>query len=56
MEEKKQIEFKVLKKNKYGHPFILEPKERIKFREKCKYNKLGTMCDKVTSATLTEVY
>lgn len=46
MEEKKQIEFKVLKKNKYGHRFILEPKERIKFREKCKYNKLGTMCDK----------
>lgn len=39
------IEFKVLKKNSYGHRFILEPKERIKFRERCKHNKCG-MCDK----------
>lgn len=46
MAEKKQIEFKVLKKNQSGHRWILEPKERIKFREKCKYNKLGTICEK----------
>lgn len=46
MKEQKPIEFKVIKKNKYGHRFILEPKERIKFREKCKYNKLGCMCEK----------
>ena len=46
MAEKKEIEFKVLKKNQYGHRWILEPKERIKFREKCKHNNLGTMCDK----------
>jgi hypothetical protein len=46
MKEQKPIDFKVLKKNKYGHRFILEPKERIKFREKCKYNKLGCMCEK----------
>ena len=32
---KKEIEFKVLRKNSYGHRFILEPKERIKFRERC---------------------
>lgn len=46
MTEKKQIEFKVLRTNKHGHRFILEPKERIKFREKCKYNKIGVLCDK----------
>ena len=46
MKEKKQVEFKVLRKNKWGHRFILEPKERIRFRKKCKYNKLGTLCDK----------
>ena len=46
MAEKKQIEFKVLKKNWNGHRWILEPKERIKFREKCKYNKLWTLCEK----------
>ncbi len=46
MAEKKPVEFKVLRKNSYGHRFILEPKERIKFREKCKYNKLGTLCEK----------
>lgn len=46
MAEKKPVEFKVLRKNNWGHRFILEPKERIKFREKCKHNKLGTMCDK----------
>ena len=46
MVEKKQIEFKVLRKNNWGHRFILEPKERIKFREKCKHNRLGTLCDK----------
>ena len=46
MAEKKQIDFKVLKKNQYGHRWILEPNERIKFREKCKYNKLSTFCDK----------
>lgn len=40
------IKFKVIRTNKHGHRFILEPKERIKFREKCKYNKLGTLCDK----------
>lgn len=44
--KKKEIEFKVLRKNSYGHRFILEPKERIKFRKGCKYNKLGTMCEK----------
>lgn len=43
---KKEITFKVLRKNSYGHRFILEPKERIKFRERCKYNKLGTLCEK----------
>ena len=42
----KQINFKLLRKNSYGHRFILEPKERIKFRERCKYNKLQTMCEK----------
>jgi hypothetical protein len=46
MDEKKQIEFKVLRKNSCGHRFILEPKERIKFREKCKHNRYGTLCDK----------
>lgn len=46
MAEKKPVEFKVLKKNSYGHRWILEPKERIKFREKCKFNKLGTLCEK----------
>lgn len=46
MAEKKLVEFKLLKKNNYGHRFFLEPKERIKFREKCKYNKCKTMCDK----------
>lgn len=46
MAEKKPVEFKLLKKNNYGHRFFLEPKERIKFREKCKYNKCKTMCDK----------
>lgn len=46
MAEKKSVEFKVLKKNQYGHRWILEPKERIKFREKCKSNKLGTLCEK----------
>lgn len=46
MAEKKAVEFKVLKKNQYGHRWILEPKERIKFREKCKYNKLSTLCEK----------
>ena len=46
MAEKKQIDFKVLRVNKRGYRFILEPKERIKFREKCKYNKLGTLCEK----------
>ena len=39
---KKEIEFKVLRKNSYGHRFILEPKERIKFRERCKHrNRVG---------------
>ena len=37
MADKKQVEFKVLRKNQWGHRFILEPKERIKFREKCKH-------------------
>lgn len=46
MKEQKPIDFKVLRKNKYGHRFILEPKERIKFREKCKHNKLGCICEK----------
>lgn len=46
MAEKKPVEFKVLRKNRYGHRFILEPRERIKFREKCKYNKCKTLCDK----------
>lgn len=46
MKEKKPVEFKVLKKNRHGHRFILEPEERIKFREKCKYNTLGTLCEK----------
>ena len=46
MAEKKPVEFKVLRKNSYGHRFILEPRERIKFRERCKYNKRGTMCEK----------
>ena len=46
MKEKKPVEFKVLKKNQHGHRFILEPEERIKFREKCKYNTLGTLCEK----------
>jgi len=42
----KEIKFKVLRKNKYGHRFILEPKERIKFREKCKYNEGYSSCKK----------
>ena len=46
MTEKKPVEFKVLKKNQYGHRWILEPKERIKFREKCKFNRLVTFCEK----------
>lgn len=46
MTAKKPVEFKTLRKNKYGHRFILEPEERIKFRERCKYNELGTLCDK----------
>ena len=29
MTSKKPVEFKVLKKNSYGHRFILEPKERV---------------------------
>ena len=46
MKEQKPVEFKIVKKNSYGHRFILEPKERIKFRERCKDNKLGTICNK----------
>lgn len=45
MTPKKPIDFKVLRKNAYGNRFILEPKERIKFRERCKHNKRG-MCEK----------
>lgn len=45
MRTKKPIEFKVIRKNQYGHRFILEPKERIQFRKKCKYNKLS-FCEK----------
>lgn len=44
--KKKQVEFRVLRKNRSGHRFILEPKERIKFRGRCKYNKLGDLCEK----------
>lgn len=40
-----KIQFKVLRKNRYGCRFILEPKERIWFRKRCKYNKVG-FCDK----------
>ena len=46
MAEKKQVEFKVLRKNQYGHRFILEPKERIKFREKCKHGSKYGSCAK----------
>lgn len=46
MSIKKPVEFKVLKKNSWGHRFILEPKERIKFRERCKHNVVGTLCEK----------
>lgn len=42
----KQIEFKVLRKNKYGHRFILEPKERIKFRKQCKHRDRFGGCEK----------
>ena len=45
MKEKKQVEFKLVRKNSYGHRFILEPRERIKFREKCKHYKYGC-CEK----------
>lgn len=35
-----------IKKNKWGHRFITEPKERIDFRKKCKFrDKLGC-CEK----------
>lgn len=46
MAEKNNIEFKVLRKNQYGHRFILEPNERIKFREKCKHRSNFGSCDK----------
>ena len=34
---KKVIEFKVVKRNRYGHKWIEEPQERIEFRNKCKH-------------------
>ena len=43
---KKPLDFKVLKKNQYGHRWILEPKERIKFREKCKHRSVYGSCAK----------
>lgn len=46
MAKTKPIEFKVLRKNQYGHRFILEPRERIRFREKCKHNRCQTLCEK----------
>ena len=42
----KTIEFKVIRTNKHGHRFILEPNARKKFRERCKYNRHYTICDK----------
>ena len=42
----KEINFKVLRKNKYGHRWILEPKERIRFRERCKHHQLFGSCEK----------
>lgn len=35
-----------IKKNRWGHKFIVEPIERIKFREKCKSLELGCLCKK----------
>ena len=46
MAEKKPIEFKVLRRNSYGHRWILEPKERIKFRERCKHHGRFGSCEK----------
>ncbi len=46
MSIKNPVKFKVLKKNSWGHRFILEPKERIKFRERCKHNVVRTLCEK----------
>ena len=40
------VQFKVVRKNKYGHRWIEEPPERVRFRNKCKYQRLGCICDK----------
>ena len=34
------VEWKVVKKNRWGHRFIEEPVERIAYRKKCKHNGL----------------
>ena len=40
------IDFRVIKKNRYGHRWIKEPEEREKFRGKCKHQELGCICKK----------
>lgn len=38
--------YNVVKRNRFGHLWIEEPVERIKFREGCKHNRLLTLCKK----------
>lgn len=40
------IDFHVIRRNKWGYKWIEEPKEREDFRNKCKYQKLGCLCEK----------
>ena len=42
----KEIKLRIIRKNKYGNRWIEEPIERIAFRDKCKYQRLGCLCDK----------
>ncbi|MBQ7462454.1 MAG: hypothetical protein IJS63_09420 [Bacteroidaceae bacterium] len=43
---KKVIEFRVVIRNRYGHRWIEEPLERVAFRNKCKHQMLGCLCEK----------
>jgi hypothetical protein len=43
---KQRITWNIVKHNRYGHRWIEEPSERVAFREKCKYIKMGCACEK----------
>lgn len=38
------VAFKVVKRNKYGHKWIEEPIERVKYRNRCNHSRYG-LCD-----------